>query len=86
MEFNETFWEPSISTEDAHIVTLFPSDILTQGYGPCFVMQYAYRTIIISPLLPCNYWLEINETLWESSISRGDAHIASLFRSDTLIR
>jgi hypothetical protein len=32
----------------------------------------------------CNNWLEFKETLWESSISRGDAHTVGLFRSDTL--
>jgi hypothetical protein len=42
-------------------------------------MQYAYRAIIISALLLCNYWLE--KTLWEPSIPREDALIA-LFGSD----
>jgi hypothetical protein len=34
-----------------------------------------------SALLLCNYWLEFNETFWESSILRGDAHIIALFWS-----
>jgi hypothetical protein len=38
-------------------------------------MQYAYRAIIVSMLLLCNYWLEFNETLLELSIPRGDVLI-----------
>jgi hypothetical protein len=38
----------------------------------------------VSRVVLCNYGLELNETLWESSISRGDAHIDGLFWSDTL--
>jgi glycerol-3-phosphate cytidylyltransferase-like family protein len=86
LEFNETLWESSIPRGGAHIVTLFFSDTLTQSYGPWLVMQYAYRAKIVSALLLCNYWLEFNETLWELSIQRGDAHIIALFRSDTLLR
>jgi hypothetical protein len=77
LEFNETLWEPSIPRGDAHIVALFRSDTLTQCYGPWLVMQYTYRTIIVSARLLCNHRLEFNETLWEPSISRGDAHIIS---------
>jgi hypothetical protein len=84
MEFNKTLWVSSISRGDAHIMGLFWSDPLTQSYGPWLVMQYAYRAIIISALLLCNYWLEFHETLWELSIPRGDAHIVALFRSDSL--
>jgi hypothetical protein len=47
-------------------------------------MQYAYRVKIVSVLLLCNYWLEFNETLWEPSIPREDAHIIALLGSDTL--
>jgi hypothetical protein len=47
-------------------------------------MQYAYRVKIVSALLLCNYWLEFNNTLWEPSIPRGDAHIVALFRSVNL--
>jgi hypothetical protein len=47
-------------------------------------MQYAYGVKIVSGVVLCNYWLEFNETLWESSISRGDAHIVGLFLSDPL--
>jgi hypothetical protein len=46
-------------------------------------MMYAYRTIIVSALLLCNYWLEFNKTLWEPSIPKGDVHIIALFLSDT---
>jgi hypothetical protein len=67
-----------------HIVALFRSDTLTQSYGPWLVMQYAYRAIIVSMLLLCNYWLESFETLLELSIPRGDVHIVALFQSDTL--
>jgi hypothetical protein len=42
------------------------------------------RPNFVSRVVLCNYWLEFNETLWESSISRGDAHIVGLFWSDTL--
>jgi hypothetical protein len=45
-------------------------------------MQYAYRAIVITALLLCNYLLEFNETLWEPSTPRGDAHIIALFWSD----
>jgi hypothetical protein len=88
LEFNETLWESSISRGDisrgdAHIVNLLQSDPLTQSYGPLLVMQYAYRVKIVSTLLLCYYWLEFNETLWEPSIPRGDAHMVALFRSDT---
>jgi hypothetical protein len=38
----------------------------------------------VSRLVLCNYWLKFNETLWESSISRGDAHIIALFQSNLL--
>jgi hypothetical protein len=82
LEFNETLWEPSISRGDAHIVGLFRSDTLTQSYGPWLVMQYECRVKIASALLLCNFWLEFNETLWEPSIPRGDAHIVALFGSD----
>jgi hypothetical protein len=34
-----------------------------------------YRKIFVSALLLCKYWLEINETLLEPSIPRGDGHI-----------
>jgi glycerol-3-phosphate cytidylyltransferase-like family protein len=84
LEFNKTLFEPSIPRGNAHIVALFRSDTLTQRYGPWLVMQYAYRAKIISALLLCNYWLEFNETLWEASIPKGDAHIVTLFGSDTL--
>jgi hypothetical protein len=47
-------------------------------------MQYAYRAIIVFALRLCNYWLKFNETLWEPSIPKGDAHIVALFRPDTL--
>jgi hypothetical protein len=47
-------------------------------------MQYAYGVKIVSGVVLCNYWLEFNETLWESSISREDAHIVGLFQSDPL--
>jgi hypothetical protein len=99
-------WESSISRGDAHIIGLFRSDPLTrelwplisvrsdtitQRYGLWLIMQYAYRVIIVSVLLLCNYWLEFNKTLlepsisrWESSISRGDARIIGLFWSDSL--
>jgi glycerol-3-phosphate cytidylyltransferase-like family protein len=83
LEFKETLWEPSIATGDVHIVSLFRSDTLAQSYGPWLVMQYAYRAIIVSVLLLCNYWLAIKETLWEPSIATGDAHIFALLRSDT---
>jgi hypothetical protein len=86
LEFNETLWEPSISRGDAHIVSLFRSDTLTQSYGLWLVMQYAYRVKIVSVLLLWNYWLEFNETLWEPSIPRGDEHNVALFRSDTLTK
>jgi hypothetical protein len=84
LKFNETLWEPSIPTGDANIVALFRSDTITQSYGPWLIMQYAYRAIMVSVLFLCNYWLEFNETLWEPSIPRVDAHIIALFRSDTL--
>jgi glycerol-3-phosphate cytidylyltransferase-like family protein len=84
LEFNETLWKPSILRGDAHIVALFWSDTSTHSYGPWLVMQYAYRAIIVSVLLLCNYWLEFNNTSWESSISREDAHIIGLFQSDPL--
>jgi hypothetical protein len=84
LEFNETLWEPLIPRGDAHIVGLFRSDTSTQSYGPWLVMQYAYRARIVSALLLCNYWLNLKETLWESSIPREDAHIIALFWSDTL--
>jgi hypothetical protein len=84
LEFNETLWEPSITTGDAHIFALFRSDTLTQSYGPWLVMQYAYRAIIVSTLLLCNYFLEFNKFLWELSILKEDAHIVPLFWSDTL--
>jgi hypothetical protein len=84
LEFNKTLWEPWILRGDAHIVALFQSETLTHRYGPWLVMQYAYRTIFVSALLFCNYWLEFNETLWEPSIPRGDAHIVALSRSDIL--
>jgi hypothetical protein len=64
-KFIETLWEPSIPRGDVHIVALFRSGPLTQSNGPWLVMQYAYRAIIISMLLLCNYLLEFNETLWE---------------------
>jgi hypothetical protein len=47
------------------------------------LISYAYWAIIVSTLLLCNYWLEFNKALWESSIVRGDAHIGGLFRSDS---
>jgi hypothetical protein len=47
-------------------------------------MQSAYRAIIVSAPLLCNYRLEFNETLWESSISREYALMADFFRTDTL--
>jgi hypothetical protein len=84
LEFNKTLWEPSIPSEDAHFIALMGSDILTQSYGPWLFMQYAYRKIFVSVLLPCYYWLEFNETLLEPSIPRGDAHIVTLFGSDIL--
>jgi hypothetical protein len=33
---------------------------------------------------PRHYWLEFNETLWELSIPRVDAHIIALLGSDIL--
>jgi hypothetical protein len=33
-------------------------------------------------LFLCNFWQELNETLWEPSIPRGDRHIVVLLRSD----
>jgi hypothetical protein len=33
LEFNKTLWEPSIPREDAHIIALLGSDILTQSYA-----------------------------------------------------
>jgi hypothetical protein len=42
------------------------------------------RPKFVSAQVLCNYWLEFNETLWESSISRGYAHIVGLFQSDLL--
>jgi hypothetical protein len=82
LEFNETIWEPSISSGDAHIVALFRSDIITQSYGRWLVMQYAYRAIIVSALLHCVYCLEFNATFLESSISGGDAHIVGFLLSN----
>jgi hypothetical protein len=84
LEFNDTLFELSIPRGDVHIVALFWSDTLTQSYGPWLLMQYAYSAIIFSVLLLSNYWLKLNETLWEPSIPTGDAHIVSLFRSDPL--
>jgi hypothetical protein len=80
LQINETLWEPSIPRGDVHILALFWSDHLTQSYGPWLVMQYAYRIIIVSAPLPCNYWQEFNERSWEQSKPRGDAHIIALFR------
>jgi hypothetical protein len=48
-------------------------------------MHYAYKPIIVSMLLHCNYWLEINETLLELSIPRGDAHIVNKATGQTLL-
>jgi hypothetical protein len=84
LEFNETSWEPLIPIGDTHIVSLFRSDTLTQSFGPWLVMHNAYRVKVVSALLLCYYGLEFNDTLWEPSIPIGDAHIVSLFRSDTL--
>jgi hypothetical protein len=64
-EFNKILWEPSIP-RDVHIFAFFRSDPLAQSYGPCLVMQCAYRAIIVSALLLCNYnvyWQTFNETL-----------------------
>jgi hypothetical protein len=47
-------------------------------------MHYAFTAKIVSALLLCKDWLEFNETLWEPSKRRGDAHIVALFRPDTL--
>jgi hypothetical protein len=55
LEFNETLWEPSIPRGDVQIVALFQSDTLAQSYGPWLDMHYAYRTVIVSALLLCNY-------------------------------
>jgi hypothetical protein len=48
------------------------------------LVRTSVRPNFVSEEVLCNYWLEFNETLWESSILRGDAHIAGLFRSDPL--
>jgi hypothetical protein len=61
---------------------------LTQSFGPWLVMQYAYRAKIVYALLLCNYWQEINKTLWELLIPR-DVHIVALlklFRPDTSLQ
>jgi hypothetical protein len=52
------------------------------SFRPSF--RPSVRPNFVSGLVLCNYWLEFNETLWESSISRGDGHIVALFRSDFL--
>jgi hypothetical protein len=53
------------------------------GYSFGVVLPSVHPNFV-SGLVLCNYWLEFNQTLWESSISRGDAHIIGLFRSDNL--
>jgi hypothetical protein len=47
------------------------------------IMQYAYRATIVSLYFFCKYWLKFNETLYEQSISWGDAQIIALFESDS---
>jgi hypothetical protein len=83
LEFQQNFMEIINIKRDAHIVSLFRSDPLTQSYGPWLVMHYAYRVKIVSALLLYNYWLKFNDTLWALSIPRGDAHIVPLFWSET---
>jgi hypothetical protein len=56
---------------------------MESGGGYCFsVVRPSVRPNFVSALVLYNYWLEFNETLWESS--RGDAHIVGLFQSDLL--
>jgi hypothetical protein len=49
-------------------------------------MQYAYRSIMDYVLFLGNYWLQLNETLWEPSISRGNVLIVAMFGSDLSIQ
>jgi hypothetical protein len=58
---------------------------MESGGGYSFgVVRPSVRPNFVSGVVLCNYWLEFNETLLESSILRGDAHIVGLFRSDPL--
>jgi hypothetical protein len=59
---------------------LFPVKHFNPELWPLISYAVCIWSKIVSALLFCNYWLEFNETLWESSIPRGDAHIVALFR------
>jgi hypothetical protein len=48
------------------------------------VLALSVRPNYVSGLVLCIYWLEFNETLWKSPISKGDAHIVGLFHSEPL--
>ena len=43
---------------------------------PWLVMHYVYRVTFVFPLLLCNYWPDICESLWERSILKTDTHIS----------
>jgi hypothetical protein len=46
------------------------------------VFALSVRPNFVYGLVLYNYWMEFNETLWESSISRADAHTVSLYQPD----
>jgi hypothetical protein len=61
---------------------LSPSDEI--GRGILFWRCPSVRQKFVSALFLCNCKLDFNDTLWEPSIPRGDAHFVVLFRSDFL--
>jgi hypothetical protein len=81
-KFNETVSEPSILRGDAHIVTLFRSDLSTKSYDHWLFMQYAYRAIIPSVLYLSNYLQEFNDILLEPSVLSRDVPIIAFLWSD----
>ena len=64
MVFNETLWEASLPSGDAHIACVTRFHNLTQNYFPyIYLVHFVYRATFISGLFLENYWLDFNKTL-----------------------
>ena len=56
--------------------------IFSWSYGPLINIILRYSVSFMSAQILGNYWLYFNETSWEPSVSRVDAHITGMLWSD----
>ena len=64
-----------------YIINMFRFEDFSQSYCPLIFVHPAFCWLFLS-----NHWFDINETLWEASLSREGVNIIPTFRLDDFLQ